>query len=281
MLTYLVLGGNGQLGQALRKVVPDNVTLIYPEERVDITDFEAVCNVLTEGAYVDGVINCAAYTAVDKAEQDFATALAVNAYGPANIAAVCSKLRIDFVHISTDYIFNTNRPIFDNQAANPINNYGYTKELGEKMVCGVNPNAYIIRTASVYSEFGKNFLKTMLSRYNDGQRDFTVVADQFSCPTYAPDLAEAIFDVLKTGWSRTNKIYQFAGDDLISWMQFAEKILTQMPEPVTIAAVSASSYNAPAARPACSNLVTSACLTGSNVDAGIEASLAVLLNKER
>lgn len=280
MLTYLVLGGNGQLGQALRKVVPSNVSLIYPKERVDITNFEAVRNAIVED-YVDGVINCAAYTAVDKAEHDFATALAVNAYGPANIAAVCNKLKIDFVHISTDYIFNYSHPIFEDTTPNPINNYGYTKELGEKMVRGVNPNAYIIRTASVYSEFGNNFLKTMLSRYNDGQRDFIIVADQFSCPTYAPDLAEAIFEVLKTGWSRSVKTYHFAGSHLISWAEFAEKILTQMPEPVKISAVSASTYNAPAARPVKSQLVTSHYLTKSDLNKGIEQSLAVLLNKER
>lgn len=121
----------------------------------------------------------------------------------------------------------------------------------------------------------------MLSRYNDGQRDFIVVADQFSCPTYAPDLAEAIFEVLKTGWSRSIKTYHFAGSHLISWAEFAEKILTQMPEPVKISAVSASTYNAPAARPVKSQLVTSHYLTKSDLNKGIEQSLAVLLNKER
>lgn len=281
MKTYLVLGGNGQLGQALRKVVPENVTLVYPEKRVDITSFEAVRKAIMDTPNINGVINCAAYTAVDKAETDVDAAMAVNLHGAANIAAFCKAWDIDMVHISTDYVFNSDKPLFHQDEPNPINVYGLSKSLGEAAVHGIYPKAFIIRTASVYSEFGNNFLKTMVSRYNDGQRDFSVVADQTSRPTYAPDLAKMIFEVLDTGYKMHTHILHYSGNITVSWHQFAKMILTRMPESVIIHPTSAASYNAAAMRPAKSILITSGWNEPSSVGQGIEESLAVLLNKER
>lgn len=277
MKRYLVLGGNGQLGQALRKVKPETIKLIYPDN-CDITNFESVRDLIVD-VMPDSVINCAAYTAVDKAEDDVQSAMAVNAYGAANVAKICSELSIDLVHISTDYVFDGTFPGVEGAKTNPLNVYGLSKRFGEQLVLAVHPTSLIIRTASVYSEFGNNFLKTMLSRYKDGQREFNVVCDQYSCPTYAPDLAETIFAMLELGIG--SKTLHYAGKDYISWHKFAVAIFEKVDPSVVVNAVSASTYNSKATRPAKSYLETKEFLSPKTVERGIEETLKVLLNKER
>ena len=278
MKNYLVLGGSGQLGQALAKVKPEDVHLIYPVERCDITDFGAVMDIIST-TLPDAVINCAAYTAVDKAEDNLQEAMAVNAYGAANIAKVCQGLGIDLVHISTDYVFDGSFPGTETAPTNPLNVYGYTKRFGEEMVQAVHPNALIIRTASVFSEFGNNFLKSLLGRYNGGQREFDVVCDHYSCPTYAPDLAEVIYTMLEFGVG--GRIMHYAGNDYISWEHFAHRIFWQVDMSVKINPVLASKYNSRAMRPAKSFLETRTLLDSKSVDHGIIETLKVLMNKER
>lgn len=277
MKRYLVLGGNGQLGQALNKVKPEDVDLIYPE-RCDITDFKQVKDLIVQ-TMPEAVINCAAYTAVDKAEDDIQTAISVNAYGAANIAKICGELYIDLIHISTDYVFDGSFPGIEGAETNPLNVYGYSKRFGEELVHAVHPGALIIRTASVYSEFGNNFLKTMLSRYNGGQREFDVVCDHYSCPTYAPDLAEMIFTMLEYGVG--GRILHYAGKEYLSWYDFATRIFWEIDMTVKVNPVSAAQYNSKAVRPAKSYLETKGFLTPKPVAHGINESLKVLLNKER
>lgn len=277
MKRYLVLGGSGQLGQALNKVKPEDVDLIYPE-RCDITDFRQIRDLITD-IMPEAVINCAAYTAVDKAEDDIQTAMSVNAYGAANIAKICGELCIDLIHISTDYVFDGSFPGIEGAQTNPLNVYGYSKRFGEELVHAVHPGALIIRTASVYSEFGNNFLKTMLSRYNGGQREFDVVCDHFSCPTYAPDLAEMIFTMLEYGVG--GRILHYAGKEYLSWYDFASRIFWEIDMTVKVNPVSAAQYNSKAVRPAKSYLETKGFLTPKPVAHGISESLKVLLNKER
>lgn len=277
MKRYLVLGGNGQLGQALNKVKPEDVDLIYPQ-RCDITDFKQVRDLITE-IMPEAVINCAAYTAVDKAEDDIQTAVSVNAYGAANIAKVCGELHIDLIHISTDYVFDGSFPGVEGAKTNPLNVYGYSKRFGEELVQAAHPGALIIRTASVYSEFGNNFLKTMLSRYNGGQREFDVVCDHYSCPTYAPDLAKMIFTMLEYGVG--GRILHYAGKEYLSWYDFATRIFWEIDMTVKVNPVSAAQYNSKAVRPAKSYLETKGFLTPKPVAHGISESLKVLLNKER
>lgn len=277
MKRYLVLGGGGQLGQALSKVKPEDVDLIYPP-RCDITDFKQVRDLITD-IMPEAVINCAAYTAVDKAEDDIQTAISVNAYGAANIAKICGEMRIDLIHISTDYVFDGSFPGIEGAETNPLNVYGYSKRFGEELVQAVYPGALIIRTASVYSEFGNNFLKTMLSRYNGGQREFDVVCDHYSCPTYAPDLAEMIFTMLEYGVGA--RILHYAGKEYLSWYDFATRIFWEIDMTVKVNPVSAAQYNSKAVRPAKSYLETKGFLTPKPVAHGIGESLKVLLNKER
>lgn len=277
MKRYLVLGGSGQLGQALNKVKPEDVDLIYPE-RCDIADFRQIRDLITD-IMPEAVINCAAYTAVDKAEDDIQAAMSVNAYGAANIAKICGELHIDLIHISTDYVFDGSFPGVEGAETNPLNVYGYSKRFGEELVQAVHPGALIIRTASVYSEFGNNFLKTMLSRYNAGQREFDVVCDHFSCPTYAPDLAEMIFTMLEYGVG--GRILHYAGKEYLSWYDFASRIFWEIDMTVKVNPVSAVQYNSKAVRPAKSYLETKGFLTPKPVAHGISESLKVLLNKER
>lgn len=277
MKRYLVLGGSGQLGQALNKVKPEDVDLIYPE-RCDITDFRQIHDLITD-IMPEAVINCAAYTAVDKAEDDIQAAMSVNAYGAANIAKICGELHVDLIHISTDYVFDGSFPGVEGAETNPLNVYGYSKRFGEELVQAVHPGALIIRTASVYSEFGNNFLKTMLSRYNAGQREFDVVCDHFSCPTYAPDLAEMIFTMLEYGVG--GRILHYAGKEYLSWYDFASRIFWEIDMTVKVNPVSAAQYNSKAVRPAKSYLETKGFLTPKPVAHGISESLKVLLNKER
>lgn len=277
MKRYLVLGGSGQLGQALNKVKPEDVDLIYPE-RCDIADFRQIRDLITD-IMPEAVINCAAYTAVDKAEDDIQAAMSVNAYGAANIAKICGELHVDLIHISTDYVFDGSFPGVEGAETNPLNVYGYSKCFGEELVQAVHPGALIIRTASVYSEFGNNFLKTMLSRYNAGQREFDVVCDHFSCPTYAPDLAEMIFTMLEYGVG--GRILHYAGKEYLSWYDFASRIFWEIDMTVKVNPVSAAQYNSKAVRPAKSYLETKGFLTPKPVAHGISESLKVLLNKER
>lgn len=277
MKRYLVLGGSGQLGQALNKVKPEDVDLIYPE-RCDIADFRQIRDLITD-IMPEAVINCAAYTAVDKAEDDIQAAMSVNVYGAANIAKICGELHVDLIHISTDYVFDGSFPGVEGAETNPLNVYGYSKRFGEELVQAVHPGALIIRTASVYSEFGNNFLKTMLSRYNAGQREFDVVCDHFSCPTYAPDLAEMIFTMLEYGVG--GRILHYAGKEYLSWYDFASRIFWEIDMTVKVNPVSAAQYNSKAVRPAKSYLETKGFLTPKPVAHGISESLKVLLNKER
>nr|DAY73591.1 MAG TPA: dTDP-4-dehydrorhamnose reductase [Caudoviricetes sp.] len=278
MKRYLILGGSGQLGQALKKVKHADVELIYPSKRVEITNFEQVRDIIVE-VMPDAVINCAAYTAVDKAEDNVQLAIDVNAYGAANIAKVCADLLIDMVHISTDYVFDGNFPGIEGAKTNPLNVYGYSKLFGEQLVMAVHPTALIIRTASVYSEFGNNFLKSLLSRYNAGQREFEVVCDQFSCPTYAPALADTILTLLEYGVG--GRILHYAGKDYVSWHTFAEAIFSQVDPTVKVKAIPASVYNSRATRPAKSYLETKEMLKPEEMGIGITETLNVLLNKER
>ena len=279
MKYYLVLGSEGQLGQSLVKVKPEDVTLI-PTPKLDIRNFEGLRDALcSQWPNLDGVINCAAYTNVDLAESDIQTALDINAYALVNIATLCRSWDIPLIHISTDYVFDGTTPEYESVSCNPLNNYGYSKMIGEEVVRGLYKDATIIRTASVYSEFGKNFLKSLLSRYHDGQREFDVVCDQMSCPTYAPDLAATIFAVLSFGVR--GRTLHYAGEEYISWDSFARMIFNSVDPTVKVNPVLASTYNAKALRPEHSKLITTTMLTPSNPMRGVAETLSVLLNKER
>ena len=223
----LITGANGQLGSEMRRlgaVSPNNY--IYTDvAELDITDAAAVAQFVKENA-VNIIVNCAAYTNVDKAESDEATAELINATAVANLAAAMKEVDGTLFHVSTDYVFGNegNTPRTEDMPLNPLGVYGRTKLRGEQAIAETGCKAIIIRTAWLYSEFGNNFLKTMM-RLTAEREELNVVFDQVGTPTYAGDLALAIFSIIEGGLYAGNEgIYHFSNEGVCSWYDFATEI---------------------------------------------------------
>lgn len=262
-LPVLITGSDGQLGQSLRLLAPRAAAaglrwLPEPRSRLDITDAAAVARWLATQP-VAAVINAAAYTAVDRAETEPDLAQRVNAEGPRVLAEACRERGIRLVQISTDYVFSGTKgaPYTEADAPAPNTVYGRTKLAGEGMA-RLAPDAIVVRTGWVFSQFGTNFLRTML-RLGAERPRLALVADQLGGPTYAPALAGALIRLLGRlvdGRELPGGIYHFGGAPAVTWYEFAQAIfaaareqglLTRIPElePVTTAA-----YGALAPRPA-------------------------------
>lgn len=235
-MTILVTGANGQLGREMRIVsqdsanryifadivpVPEHDTLL-----LDITDQDAVYSVVDQYD-VKAIVNCAAYTNVDKAEEDQELCLRLNAEAPANLARAMKKVGGVLIHISTDYVFGGrghDAPLSEDTACAPESVYGRTKLLGEKAIQESGCDALIIRTAWLYSEFGKNFVKTMLA-LTSSKPQIKVVSDQRGTPTYALDLANFIFDVVENAKYQGNSgVYHYTDEGECTWYEFARTI---------------------------------------------------------
>lgn len=202
-------------------------------------------------------LNCAAYTAVDKAESERSLALNINATAVGNLAEVCKEHAVQFFHFSTDYVFNglSYIPYKESDATDPVNFYGQTKLLGEKAAMQSDPSTIIIRTSWVYSRHGKNFVKTMLRLL--GEKDqISVVTDQWGSPTYAADLAAAVMHIIK-GETFIPGIYHYSNEGIISWHQFATSIKEMSRSKCIVNAIDTSDYPTPAARPKYSAFNTS------------------------
>ena len=256
--TILVTGANGQLGSEfnmLSKNFSDYNFLFAGKEELSIEDEASVANYFSLHA-IDCCINCAAYTAVDKAEADKEQAIAINATAVGNLAAICQKQEALFFHFSTDYVFNgqATQPYQEDDATDPVNFYGQTKLMGEQGAMRNNKDAIIIRTSWVYSSFGKNFVKTML-RLMSEKDSIGVVADQFGCPTYAKDLAEAVMQII-TSKKYSPGIYHYCNEGVISWCEFAEAIKDLSGSNCKVNAIETIAYPTPAARPHYSALST-------------------------
>lgn len=234
-MNILITGSNGQLGNEMRVlsashpdhtyffadiVVPDNTPIKV--HVLDITD-EAAVKAMVKDFAIDLIVNCAAYTNVDKAEQDEPTARKINASAVSNLAK--SGCRI--IHISTDYVFSGEEfiPYRESDPVNPRTAYGRTKLEGERLLISVNPEAVILRTAWLYSSFGNNFVKTMI-RLGKEREELGVVFDQIGTPTYAADLAEAIFNVIEVKEWHPG-IYHFTNEGVCSWYDFTMEIHRQ------------------------------------------------------
>ncbi len=251
-MRMLVTGGRGQLGRSLESVAaefPQHEFLFTDMPETDILDARSLaraCREFRPGA----VINCAAYTAVDRAESEPEAARALNALGPAIVAAAAKECGAAMVHISTDYVFGgaTLRvPIAEDAVPAPLGVYGRTKAEGERAVAESGADAAVIRTAWLYSEFGNNFVKTMLRL--SGERDeVAVVADQFGSPTYAPDLARAIVAVVEHG-IRGTEIYHYTDSGCISWYEFACEIFRQAGRATRVKPITSDEYPSAARRP--------------------------------
>ena len=251
MKKILVTGANGQLGQCLQKISSqfEEFEFIFTDsETLDITNKEEVNDFFWQNA-PDFCINAAAYTAVDLAETDIEKAFLVNADGAENLAEACAENNAQFIHVSTDYVFDgeNNLAYTEEDFTNPLGVYGASKLAGDELALEVNPCSVILRTSWVYSEFGKNFVKTMLNLFAT-KEELNVVADQFGQPTNANDLAEAIMKIIKSE-KITPGIFNFSNLGRISWFDFAEKIAELSEAKIKLNAIETSQYPTPAKRP--------------------------------
>ena len=251
MKKILVTGANGQLGQCLQKISSqfEEFEFIFTDsETLDITNKEEVNDFFWQNA-PDFCINAAAYTAVDLAETDIEKAFLVNADGTENLAEACAENNAQFIHVSTDYVFDgeNNLAYTEEDFTNPLGVYGASKLAGDELALEVNPCSVILRTSWVYSEFGKNFVKTMLNLFA-AKEELSIVADQFGQPTNANDLAEAIMKIIKSG-KITPGIFNFSNLGRISWFDFAEKIAELSEAKIKLNAIETSQYPTPAKRP--------------------------------
>ena len=222
----LVTGANGQLGKELKNIAhsfPQYEFTFLSKEDLPVHHFELV-RIYFNTLKPDFCINCAAYTAVDRAEEEKVLAFQVNGEAVGVLAAICKEKHSKFLHISTDYVFDgkENKPYSENFPTHPLNIYGASKLEGEKQAIQLNPEAVIIRTSWLYSAYGKNFVKTMMKLLTE-KTDIRVVNDQFGSPTYAADLAEAIMKIISSNeW--IPGIFHFSNEGVISWYDFATGI---------------------------------------------------------
>lgn len=248
----LVTGANGQLGLSLQKKLreEEGITPFFTDvDSLDITDKKALEEFVVKNA-IDYIVNCAAYTAVDKAESEKELAQKLNVSAVKNIAEIAAEYGIKTIHISTDYVFSGDAviPYVEEEITSPHTIYGETKLQGEQELLSILPDAIIIRTAWLYSEYGKNFVKTML-RLADTGAEIRVVADQTGTPTYAGDLASAIVTVLK-GSEWKGGIYHFSNEGVATWDEFAREIFSQSGNNKTrVISILTSEYPTPARRP--------------------------------
>ena len=257
----LVTGANGQLGKELREFSSLHTGLEFvflSREDLPIHQFELVRNYFNtvKPAYC---INCAAYTAVDKAESEKDLAFLINGEAVGVLAAVCREHNTKFIHISSDYVFNGEAayPYTENFPTDPINIYGASKLEGDKQAMQLNPGSIILRTSWVYSSFGKNFVKTMI-RLMSEKEEVKVIKDQLGSPTNAADLAETIFNIIGLChlqiYDWTPGIYNFSNEGIISWYDFAKGIKEITNSPCNVKPISTKEYPTPAKRPAYSVL---------------------------
>jgi dTDP-4-dehydrorhamnose reductase len=261
--TILVTGANGQVGSELRVIsasYPNYKFLFVTREELAIDDTNKVKNFFNNNK-IDHCINCAAYTAVDKAESETENAFRINGEAVGSLASVCKLHNATFIHISTDYVFDgsATQPIKEDQAVNPIGVYGTSKLKGEELAIKNNTETIIIRTSWVYSSFGNNFVKTMLRLMKD-KESINVVSDQQGCPTYAADLAAAIMKIIEqTSNSKFHfsGIYNYSNTGKINWYEFAVAIKELTGSKCIFNPIPTSQYPTPAKRPQYSVLDTS------------------------
>jgi dTDP-4-dehydrorhamnose reductase len=252
----IVTGSNGQLGKELKKLAasfPSFEFIFLSREDLPIHHFEMVRHYFSV-YYPDYLINCAAYTAVDRAEEEKDKAFQVNGEAVGVLAAVCKEQHCKFIHISTDYVFDgtATEPYKEDSPTNPQSVYGSSKLEGEKQAFQFNPDTIIIRTSWVYSEFGKNFVKTMLKLMSE-REEINVVNDQVGSPTYAADLAESILQIISAdNWQPG--IYHYNNDGVISWYDFALAIKELTGATCNVLPIPTTQYPTPAKRPAYSVL---------------------------
>lgn len=259
--TILVTGANGQLAREINVVAAHQNSynfLFATKDDLPIENRDGL-ELFFEEHRIDYCINCAAYTAVDKAESEKAKAFLINADAVGSLAEICKIHKAKLIHISTDYVYDGSAgvPLKEVDAVAPVNVYGSSKLNGEQLAIEKNPSVLIIRTSWVYSSFGNNFVKTILRLFKE-RDEINVVADQYGCPTYAADLANVIMafiDKMKEG-SDLSGIVNYSNEGITTWYEFAEEIKILVQSNCAINPVPTSSYKTAAKRPLYSVLDT-------------------------
>lgn len=255
-MKILITGANGQLGTELREILERDFpgqTLYTDVQELDLTNAKAVESFVANNE-ITHIVNCAAYTAVDRAEEEKMLCAAVNTDAVKNLAMAADANGAKIIHISTDYVFDgtNHRPYRESDKVNPISQYGTTKRKGETLLLALAPQAIIIRTAWLYSAHGKNFVKTML-RLAETQPEIKVVCDQIGTPTFARDLARAVVKVLQSHqW--VPGIYHFTDEGAASWYDFAKAIFRIAGKDVKVTPIPTEDYPTAASRPSYSIL---------------------------
>ena len=251
-MNILITGASGQLGSMLQSMVGSNSYgldfFFKSSTQLDITDLEAVRETLSSQDFAY-CINCAAYTHVDKAETEPETARRVNSTGARNLALSCKQNNTALIHISTDFVFDGhgNVPYKEEDIARPLGFYGDTKYNGERAIINTLKEHFILRTSWLYSEYGHNFMKTML-RLASEREALSVVYDQVSTPTYAKDLAEVILKIIKTK-SGAYGVYHYSNEGVASWYDFAKAIFDKTGSDIKLKPILSDEYPTPAERP--------------------------------
>lgn len=254
----LVIGANGQLGRSINHLVKQKKIsdrfVFSSRDQLDLSSMDNIDDFFATHKF-DLIINCAAYTAVDKAESHEKEANLINHLAVKRIADLAQKNNTKLIHISTDFVFDglKNRPYIESDAAEPLNIYGETKLAGENAVLSVMKfNAIIIRTSWIYSEYGNNFVDTIL-RLSQEKSDLNVVSDQLGAPTYANDLANVILSIIEGEKFRLtkqeSKIYHYSNEGECSWYDFASEIINISGSKCILNPISAETYGSEARRP--------------------------------
>lgn len=254
-MNILVTGANGQLGHEMQRVAKSsNHNYIFTDvadgyEKLDIINIEDIRN-MVKNNNVDIIVNCAAYTNVDKAESDYDTADLINNTAAGNLATAMKEAGGTLIHISTDYVFqgDRNTPCQEDWTTNPLGVYGKTKLAGEAAIATTGCNSIIIRTAWLYSQWGKNFVKTMQS-LTATHDTLKVVFDQVGTPTFAGDLADTIAHIINTGQTNKTGIYHFSNEGVCSWYDFAKMICKLSGNTCDISPCYSEEFPSPVKRP--------------------------------
>ena len=263
-MRILVTGKNGQLGRSILKTVntdtkidinqSPNDFIFVGREELDLSSESSISHYFDNNKF-DIIINCAAYTQVDKAEQEVELANQINHLAVKQLASIANEQQARLIHISTDYVFDgeSDKPYLETDTTNPINVYGKTKLAGEKALQAVMlTNALIIRASWLYSEYGNNFVSTML-RLGKERDELNVVSDQIGSPTYATDLADVILEIIQnksfTKTSQATQIYHYSNEGEISWYKFAQEIFKIAKIDCRVNPITTQQYPMPAKRP--------------------------------
>lgn len=247
----LVTGASGQLGKSIKELshnIEDVDFTFMDSKMLDITN-KLKIDSLFNSKHFDYCINCAAYTAVDKAEENQEKAHEVNVIGAKNLAELCEIKNVTLIHISTDFVFDGNRniPYGEDDITNPISTYGLTKLKGENEIRAALKEHFIIRTSWLYSEYGSNFVKTML-KLSKEKSHLTIIKDQIGTPTYAIDLAKVIIKIIKDQ-NLNYGLYHYSNDGLGSWFDLAKAIFEYKKIAVNVKGIPSSGYKTLAKRP--------------------------------